>query len=110
MTDPLVEKVTEMLIDGFQHCDCAIGACPSYMYRTEGKCHCREQAAGVIALIRTEVLEEAAVVAETPIQVECCGRPKVNLRGEEECCGGPDAVWGDPGEIAAAIRALKEKK
>jgi hypothetical protein len=60
-----------------------------------------------IDLIRAEVLEEAAGVAETPIRVECCQRPKINRRGEEECCGGPDAVWGNPGEIAAAIRALK---
>lgn len=98
----LVEKVAEMLIEGFQHCDCSEGPCTSYAYRTEGKCYCRDQAASVINFIRAEVLEEAAIEAENHnwmADIEWwlnATKKEVSSKSAEES--------------AAAIRALKEKK
>lgn len=64
-----------------------------------------------IAIIRGETLEESARVAETPVETMCCNNPLWNGNPEDqpECCGKPEYRWGDPGEIAAAIRALKDK-
>ena len=52
--------------------------------------------------------EQAALVAETPIETLCCNNPLWSGDPEDqpECCGKPEYRWGDPGEIAAAIRAL----
>jgi hypothetical protein len=52
-------------------------------------------------------LEEAARIAETPLETKCCGNGVWSGYGQPECCGSPEYRWGDPGEIAAAIRALK---
>lgn len=63
-----------------------------------------------IALIWNEAMEEAAKVAETPVEVACCNNPNWSGKPKDqpECCGNPEYRWGNPGEIAAAILARKK--
>ena len=72
---------------------------------------------GIVTLIaaallqaRLDALEEAAKIAETPIEQKCCGNGVWSGYGPPECCCNPEYKWGDPGEIAAAIRDLKDKQ
>ena len=65
----------------------------------EPKCWCYIQASGAIALIRAEVLEEAAKVAE----MSWCA-PNVMYYSEEDERKANSCAF----EAAAAIRALKE--